>query len=212
MIQKKPIRLVFLSILMFCCLGASGTLAAPLGLSLSSPIFNGFIKENQNTLTYFPSNTSSFHAHGRPFLLTLEDGTPIPVSDITMELTPDLDASGQIIGSREVLFWGTVPNLMISTPSPLLIGELNAFGFAAFSPFEFTFTITGGELSPRFGGMGTQGGIIIPAIGFNGSLSDDYTNYNLTTFDVGLISSVPIPSAILLLFSGVLAMVGYLRK
>ncbi len=216
--------LCFLSIYLLVTLAAGILLfspvarAAPLDIILLDypDIFSNYID-----VTY-DAYEDQFLATG--FALTFnDDGSPSKdISNGTFDITAEIDSSGNLVSGSL-----TITGDVLTYSGTLLTGDLTEVGFyeAGNDPMEFLFDVTGGLLAipDYYGNPGDRTGGVILALNsdifsesrFKGSWEIDFDNNDGVT-GMGLGGSdtgiVPIPSAVWLLASGLIAFVGIRRR
>ncbi len=196
---------------------SSVTWAAPLDLASSPPdILAGFID-----VMYEPA-TEQFSASGFSASFDIDgSANPAPQLDdgngiYTIDAT--INGAGELV-SGTVSIGGTFSPLSYSSGT-LLTGVLTDFGFSATDqPLEFTFDVTGGDAAGLYGGIGSEGGIILSLVdGFDGTWGIYFdNNYGMGMSGFGSAVSdnfamVPIPGALWLLGSGLIGLIGLRRK
>jgi hypothetical protein len=175
-----------------------GAKAAPLNLDLlpvgpgaDPDIFMGF-----GSVSY-TAGSQTFTITGQPQTLFsggVSNAIAAGLSDYSLSAT--IDNSGALI-SGTLQIGGTVAALGYNSGT-LLTGSLTAFGFdTALSPFEFEFSVTGGDAAPLWSSL--PGGIILTGTGFGGTFASDFSSSFVGTGDTGV---VPEPSTALLLGLG----------
>ena len=176
--------------------------AAPLNLTLldTPDIVSDFID-----VTYDAAG-DSFVATG--FARELDDDGSVPaeaIADGTFDLTATIDASGTL-SSGSLSIGGTVASLGFNSGT-LLTGDLTAFG----DPLEFLFDVTGGDAAGLYGGVGAVGGVIMimDFTGFTGDFGVDFTGDGTAVANV---APIPLPAAVWLFGTGLLALVGVGRR
>ena len=178
--------------------------AAPLNLMLNDfpDIVSSFIDVNYN------AGTDAFTASG--FALELDDDGSVPAEAITngtFNLNASIDASGSL-SSGSLSIGGTVASLGFNGGT-LLTGNLTAFGFldSGGDPLEFLFSVTGGDAAGLYGSIG--GIILSGGTGFTGDFNTDFTGNGSAAADV---APVPLPAAVWLFGSGLLGLIGIVRR
>ena len=193
--------------------------AAPLNLTLLDPpdIVSDFID-----VTYDAAG-DSFVATG--FARELDDDGSVPpesILDGTFNLAATIDASGTL-SSGSLSIGGTVASLGFNSGT-LLTGDLTALGFpdAGGDPLEFLFTVTGGDAAGLYGSA--PAGVILSGTGFGGNFDSDFYNLQEGIIDgvltpipgtgtaVANVAPVPLPAAVWLFGTGLLALVGVSRR
>ena len=104
-----------------------------------------------------------------------------------------------------------MPTLSDYDSGTLLTGDITAFGYENENdPFEFLFSLTGGDAAGLYGGIGSTGGVILSSIftDFTGFFSSDWSSFGVS--DTG--TPVPEPVTMLLLGSGLIGLAGFMRK
>ena len=135
-----------------------------------------------------------------------------PVSAIvggSFHVKANIANAGVLIGGT-VKIGGSIAGLGFNS-GILLTGNLTALGFpvGGGSPIEFLFNVTGGDAAGLYGAVG---GIILGNPGLPATLwAADWTGgpSSLTTADT---FAVPVPGAVWLFGSGLLALLGFMRK
>lgn len=138
--------------------------------------------------------------------LKVSGSSTLPIAGGIFDLLANIDGSGALTAAGSSLtIFGTASGF---SPSPLLTGDLTAFGFGAADTLEFLFDVTGGEAAGLYGGIGATAGVIVTGSGF---FSGDFTvDFDGSGFAAADTQPVPEPSTVVLLLAG-LCMLGYLR-
>ncbi|WJW74487.1 VPLPA-CTERM sorting domain-containing protein [Thiohalobacter sp. IOR34] len=196
---KGNIILAWLGGLALLCLTA-GAQAAPLNLVTSWPD----IQANDLDVSYTAA-TGSLSVQPSVTLLMdySQDGTAFTaISNPGLSLSATVDASGSLSGgSFSISGDGTT----------LLSGTLLDFGYATlegFATFEFLLNVDGGTLASDYG---SRAGMILGGLaqGFSGDFSQDFA-INGMMGDTKMV--VPVPAALWLFGSGLLGLVGVMRR
>ena len=194
--------------------------AAPLNLTLldTPDIVSDFID-----VTYDAAG-DSFVATG--FARELDDDGSVPPENIvngTFNLAATIDAAGNLV-SGSLTIGGTVASLGFNSGT-LLTGTLTDFGFpnVGSDPFEFLLDVTGGDAAGLYGSV--PAGVILSGTGFSepglsGDFNGDFDNLALiddvptpgTGRAVANVAPVPLPAAVWLFGTGLLALVGVGRR
>ena len=169
--------------------------AALLNLQLqpTPDIYSGFITLDYN------AGTDWLSAQGYAF--SLNDGSgSYTIAGGTFDLTATIDDFGGL-SSGALSIGGDVNNF----GPTLLTGDMIDFGFMdppGGDLFEFLFTVTGGDLATMYGGMGSQFGVVLGAMGagFDGTFTNNFANNGQGVADAAPI--VPGPSALIALAAG----------
>lgn len=178
--------------------------AVPLNLSPSYPD----MLVTSNTVTY-DAAVNLFTAKGRPLTFTITSPTAINITNTTTSaymLTATIDEAG-VASAGTLTVSGKIASLG-ATSGTLLTGMYQDFGYGtgpSGDPFEFIFSVTGGDLASYYGGIGGQIGVLIGAgstgfAGFAGSFSNGSGATNDTFY-------VPEPVSLSLL-----ALVGFVLR
>jgi len=135
------------------------------------------------------------------FALELDDDGDdignLAITGGTFDLTATIDASGNL-GGGTITIGGTIPGLGYNSGT-LLTGTLTIFGFPDVppddpaAPFEFIFTVTGGDAAGLYG---STGGTILTGHNFGGSFGSNFDNLFAGfpgTGAAGADTGVPVP-------------------
>ncbi len=188
--------LLVISVILF--LSLSPAQADSVNLNSFPDIFVGTID-----VAYTVGGTDNFAANG--FALTLFDGSTVhnikPLFSL-FSLIATIDTSGTM--SDGTLNIGGTVSALGFTSGTLLTGVLTDFSFSTGGngPLEFLFNVTGGDAAGLFGD--NPGGIIISILtnDFPGSFSEAFTTYSTGSGGVANVGTVPEPSTLFLLLSG----------
>ena len=123
-------------------------------------------------------------------------------------LSATIDSAG-IASGGSLTIGGTVAGLGFNSGT-LLTGTLSSFGFptAGGDPLEFLFDVTGGDAAGLFG---TQFGVVLTGTGLPSTLFSTAFN-NSREGEAVAAALVPIPAAVWLFGSGLLALTGIARR
>ncbi|WP_027706595.1 PEP-CTERM domain protein [Zooshikella ganghwensis] len=199
--EYYSVLLLVLLLLMTC----NNAKAVPLNLTLQDTpdINSAFISVG------YAADTDTLSANG--FALNLDDdGTLEAIAGGTFGLTATIDSTGALSSGGILSIGGTIASLGFNSGT-LLSGSLSAFGFGlASDPFEFLFTITGGDAASLYGGIGSNAGVILSLdTGFTGSFENSFRGTGLAVSDV---APIPVPTTLALISCGLFGLAGSLRK
>ena len=198
---------IILSVFFFGTLAVAPAGAASLNLTLNPypDIFSDGISVNYN------ANANTFTAIGEASKLNNDGSLPLEtIVNGSFNLTAIIDNSG-FLSLGNLIIGGTVPTLSDYDSGTLLTGDITAFGYENENdPFEFLFSLTGGDAAGLYGGIGSTGGVILSSIftDFTGFFSSDWSSFGVS--DTG--TPVPEPVTMLLLGSGLIGLAGFMRK
>lgn len=177
------------------CMVALPAKASPLGLTLLDhpDIASYYIHVDYN------AGTDNFNATG--VALTFDDDgihLPLYITDGVFSIDATVDELGNPTGGTL-----SITGDVLGYSPTLLTGNLTDFGFQdppdGGDPFEFLFTVSGGELAiPYYGGLGSVVGVILSAVdgGFDGTFDADFSN---SGFGVADTAPIPEPTSLALL-------------
>jgi hypothetical protein len=137
-----------------------------------------------------------------------DDGTTEAIAGGSFSLNATIDSSGAM-SSGSLTVSGTIASLGYNSGT-LLTGDLTAFGFidSGGDPLEFLFDVTGGDASGLYPSVA---GAILGNTGFGGIA--DFTNGFQNNGDGSVnIAPLPLPAAMWLFISGLLAIGGLARS
>ena len=189
----------------------SAAFAAPLNLTLlqKPDIFSGFINVTYN------ATTKDFIASGFALQLRYDNAGNTVTSNIvngTFNLTAKIDNAGNAVSGSL-----TISGNVLGFNSPLLTGNITAFGFvptAGGQPFEFLLTSTGGALATPtlFGNPGSAFGVILSQSSstFAGNFMTNFSDAGANA--VSDTALIPEPSTVSLVLLAVFTCAGILRR
>jgi len=183
------------------CLMSTSAQAVLLNLKLGNPdIVSGFMDIN------YAAAGDTLTANGTALEMLIDDTPTIEaIVGGSFDLTAAIDDSGLLSGGS-LTIGGSIAALGFNSGT-LLTGTLNAFGFnPAGNPLEFLFAVTGGDAAGLFG---DTGGVILSDTGFGGSFDTDWGS---TYAIADTAPPIPIPAALWLFGSGLLALFGITRR
>lgn len=192
------------------CFAVIGILAASAATAQAVPInlLQNYpdIQVSGNVVNYNAA-TQQFSATGRPLTYTTAVPTVYNITGTTptYSLVATVNNAGVATGGTLAVS-GKIASLG-ATSGSLLTGVFQSFGYSTASnadPFEFIFTVTGGDLASAYGGIGGKIGVILDAKSTNfAGFSASFTNGSGATNDT---FHVPEPATCCLLaLAGVIA-------
>ena len=115
------------------------------------------------TLISYDASTDQLTVDGHAdSYLVPPDALISPPDGGVFDLDAMIDAAGNLYGGTLIIKGATTGGSGSGTFEDLLTAHLDIFGFTASPPtFEFIGTVTGGALSPDFGGVGGKVGIVV---------------------------------------------------
>jgi len=197
-----------IALALLCVLAMTGISAAtPLNLTLGLPdVTSGFLSVGYSTATH------QLTAGGYAFSLEINGvgGPDYSISAGSFSLSATVDQAGGLNGGTFSI-GGTISGIGATTGT-LLMGNISSFGFAN-APggeiFEFTATVTGGDLAALYG---PSTGIILDAYdsGFNGTFLGSFANTGFGVSDTAPV--VPEPATLLLALIGGIGLAARRRR
>lgn len=179
--------------------------AAPLNLDLQLPAIN-----TSYMTTSYNADTDLFSmSYGFPTTITFDGSTENVVDGGGMSFSASI-SDGGIFNSGSFSITGTSG---LYNSGTLLTGNLTELGYANNDSqvLEFLFDATGGDLLSFYDDSFGIGGIILSVSGYN---DDNFnTSFSNTPYNgFATIAPVPVPAAVWLFGSGLLAMAGFARR
>lgn len=193
--------------LLLCFTGANAALLEP------DLLLPDIFSTSPGSYTY-DAGTGVFTATAIPGGITYDGASLLPIIDGSYQVSFLLDAAGNLVGGvagHDFEISGDIPDKGIS--GLLIAGEVKAFGYAdlgkLYALFDFTFEATDGALLNLYV-LGMGGSTVFVEKSNFDNMWD--INHQGTSLKSDTAPVVPVPTTLLLLGSGLVALLGVRRR